>query len=67
MTYKRLTFEGPAIAPGKRTRAVDTEPFRSQWMDLHNYIENFENEDIALACHENGVSLEYARTLGFAS
>jgi hypothetical protein len=49
----------------KRTRAIDTEPLRTEWNKFLQYSANFENEVIAIACYREGITIEEASKMGF--
>jgi hypothetical protein len=61
---QNLEKRSAASAP-KRTRVIDTEPFRTEWKKYLKYSANFENELIAMACYEKGFTIEEASKMGF--
>lgn len=68
MTYKRLTFEGPAIAPGRRTRLINLEPFRSEWLHLYTHdAETTVSKDVTNDCCQDVVTADHASTLPVAA
>jgi hypothetical protein len=48
-----------------RTRAIDTEPLRTEWKKYTAYSAHFKNELFASVCYQNGVTIEEASKMGF--